>query len=150
MLELEELNESVAIAQEVLNDWKGFVPSLKTGIPSCASFVYVVQSIMFCRTHSMYFNNINDISKHCASFMSCFMKGKLCMYVGLPSSCLLWKQLYHCSSAMNGGTLFQLRNLINRRNVVHNLDKAVAQCEEFFGLVVKAHILSATMTRLLD
>ena len=48
---------------------------------------------------------------------------------------------------MNGGTLFQLRNLTNHRNVVRNPDKAVAQCEEF-TLVVEAHVVSATLTLL--
>ena len=43
---LEDVNESAAIAQGVLNDWKGFALSLKTGMPSCASFMYVVESIM--------------------------------------------------------------------------------------------------------
>ena len=41
---------------------------------------------------------------------------------------------------------FQLRNLINRRNVIKKPKNAVAQCEEFFLLVVKAHIVCAAMT----
>lgn len=43
------------------------------------------------------------------------------------------------------GTLFQLRKLINRRNVKKDPSKSVASCEEFFLLVVEAHILVAAM-----
>ena len=39
-----------------------------------------------------------------------------------------------------------MRNLINRRNVIKKPKNAVAQCEEFFLLVVKAHIVCAAMT----
>lgn len=47
---------------------------------------------------------------------------------------------------MDGGTLYQLRNLINRRNVVSVPKNNVAACEEFFLLVVEAHILAAAMS----
>ncbi len=43
------------------------------------------------------------------------------------------------------GTLYQLRKLINRRNVVTDPSKSVAPCEEFFLLVVETHILAAAM-----
>lgn len=46
---------------------------------------------------------------------------------------------------MEGGTLYQLRNLINRRNVVSDPSKDVNACEDFFVLVVTAHILVAAM-----
>jgi len=46
---------------------------------------------------------------------------------------------------MDGGTLMQLRNILNRRNVVKKPSKNVTACEEFFILVVEAHILSAAM-----
>ncbi len=42
-------------------------------------------------------------------------------------------------------TLFQLRNLINWRNVAKDPSKRVAVCEEFFLLVVAVHILTAAM-----
>ena len=57
-----------------------------------------------------------------------------------------WKRLFRASSKMDGGTLYQLRNLINRRNVVSDVTKNVSACEEFFDLVVESHILSAAMT----
>ena len=43
------------------------------------------------------------------------------------------------------GTLYQLQKLINRRNVVKEPSRSVAPCEEFFLLVVEAHILAAAM-----
>lgn len=48
------------------------------------------------------------------------------------------------SSSKEGGTLYQLCNLINRRNVVKP-KKDVAACEDFFELVVEAHIVTAAM-----
>lgn len=49
------------------------------------------------------------------------------------------------SSKLEGGTLVQLRNLINRRNVVKDPSKAMDACEDFFTIVVEAHIVSAVM-----
>lgn len=47
---------------------------------------------------------------------------------------------------MDGGSLLQLRNLLNRRNVVKEPSQNVTACEDFFLLIVEAHILSAAMT----
>ncbi len=47
---------------------------------------------------------------------------------------------------MDKGTLYQLRNLINRRNVVSSPQENLAACEEFYLLVVEGHILSAVFT----
>ena len=58
---------------------------------------------------------------------------------------VIWKRLYKCSSTMDRGTLYHLRNVINRRNVVNEPTKAVDACEEFFLVVVEAHIQSAAM-----
>ena len=58
---------------------------------------------------------------------------------------VIWKRLYKCSSGMDRGTLYQLQKLINRRNVLKDPSKGVAACEEFFYLVVQAHILAAAM-----
>ena len=46
---------------------------------------------------------------------------------------------------MDGGTLYQLRNLINRRNVVSDPSDDVNACEDFLELIVIAHILCAIM-----
>ncbi len=47
---------------------------------------------------------------------------------------------------MDGGTLVQLRNVINRRNVKKDPSDNMTACEDFFLLVVEAHILTAAMT----
>ena len=59
---------------------------------------------------------------------------------------VIWKQLYRTSSGMDAGTMYQLRNLINRRNVVKTPKDSVAACEDFFLLLTEAHILAAAMT----
>ena len=46
---------------------------------------------------------------------------------------------------MDGGTLFQICNLINRRNVVKDPTNNMAASEDFILLVIEAHILSAAM-----
>ena len=46
---------------------------------------------------------------------------------------------------MDGGTLNQLRNLINRRNVTKDPTKNYTANEEFFTLVTEGHILCAAM-----
>ena len=46
---------------------------------------------------------------------------------------------------MDGGTLFQLRNLLKRRSVTAKIRSDPTACEEFFLLVVEAHILCAAM-----
>lgn len=57
----------------------------------------------------------------------------------------IWKRLYSCSSAKEGGTLYQLRNLINRRNITSYPSKNVAPSEDFVQTVLEAHILAAAM-----
>ena len=46
---------------------------------------------------------------------------------------------------MDHGTLQQLKDLINRRNVVAEVKKDVHACEDYFLLVVKCHVLVAAM-----
>lgn len=58
----------------------------------------------------------------------------------------MWKQFYNTASGADGGTLYQLRNLINRRNVVKTPMDDLAACEDFVITVIEAHILSAAMT----
>ena len=59
---------------------------------------------------------------------------------------VIWKRLYSCSSGMDAGTMFQLRNLINRRNDTKDPTSNVSACEDFFVHVVEVHIISAFMT----
>ena len=61
---------------------------------------------------------------------------------------VLWKRLYNTGSGMQRGTLYQLRNAINRRNVSGSCKTNVNACEDFFQLVVSGHILVAVMSDL--
>ena len=53
--------------------------------------------------------------------------------------------MYHSDSFDNKGTLCQLRNVINRRNVSASADKDFHACDDFFNLVTRAHIIAASM-----
>ena len=46
---------------------------------------------------------------------------------------------------MERGTLYQLRNLINRRNVVKKVKSDINACEDFLELVVTGHIIACAM-----
>ena len=46
---------------------------------------------------------------------------------------------------MDGSTMYQLRNLINRRNVVSSPHDSVSACEDFFITVVESHIIAAAL-----
>jgi L1 cell adhesion molecule like protein len=46
---------------------------------------------------------------------------------------------------MKRGTLYQLRNLINRRNVTNKVKSDVNTAEDFFELVVTGHIITSAM-----
>lgn len=59
---------------------------------------------------------------------------------------IIWKCLYSTNSGVDASTLYQLCNLINRRNVVKEPTDSVAASEDFIQLVVEAHILAAAMT----
>ena len=59
-----------------------------------------------------------------------------------------WKRLYKTTSGMEMGTLCQLRNLINRRNVTQRPKENVHAAEDFLGIVTTGHILAAVMTHL--
>lgn len=54
-------------------------------------------------------------------------------------------RLYSTSSGMDSGTLFQLRNLLNRRNVRKDPSDDVNACEDIFLTVTEKHILAAVM-----
>ena len=54
--------------------------------------------------------------------------------------------MYSASSGIDGGSLYQLRNIINRRNVTRSPSGNVTASEEFFLLVTEAHIITAAMT----
>ena len=58
---------------------------------------------------------------------------------------MIWKRLYKTSSASDSGTLFQLRNLLNRKNIGISPKKDVNSHEDFFHLIVDAHVLVPAM-----
>ena len=58
----------------------------------------------------------------------------------------IWSRLYKYSSASNKGTMYQLRNLINRRNVRNKPDKDVNACEDFFLSFVRSPIIAAAIS----
>ena len=58
---------------------------------------------------------------------------------------LIWRYYYKCKSSAEHGTLYQLRNAINRTNVVSDPLKDFNACDDFFVLVVQSHIIVAAM-----
>ena len=46
-------------------------------------------------------------------------------------------------SSSDHGTLFQLRNLINRTNVIKDPTSNFNACDDYFNTVVSAHIIAA-------
>ena len=60
---------------------------------------------------------------------------------------MIWTRLYKTDSSQDGGTLYQLRNLINRKNVVSDPKKDMNACEDFLELITNAHILAAAMQK---
>ena len=59
----------------------------------------------------------------------------------------MWHRLYQGGSSLEGGTLQQLRNLINRRNigVATNVSGHVNEVQDFLELVVHCHINACAM-----
>ena len=61
---------------------------------------------------------------------------------------MIWKRLYDTKSGMERGTLYQLRNLINRRNVKKEVKSDVNATEDFIEIVVTGYIISAVLSYL--
>ena len=61
---------------------------------------------------------------------------------------MIWKRLYDTKSGMERGTLYQLRNLINRRNVKKRVKSDVNATEDFIEIVVTGYIISAVLSYL--
>ena len=58
---------------------------------------------------------------------------------------VFWKLFFKGTSSQDGGTLFQLRNLINRRNIVANVKTDMNATEDFFEVVTAGHIVAVTL-----
>lgn len=58
---------------------------------------------------------------------------------------VIWKYFFSTKSAAEHGTLYQLRNLVHRTNVVSDPAKDFNACDDFIVLVVTCHILAASL-----
>lgn len=58
---------------------------------------------------------------------------------------VIWKYFYNVASAREHTTLYQLRNLINRTNVVKKPKSNFNACDDFFEIIITAHILAAAL-----
>lgn len=58
---------------------------------------------------------------------------------------MIFNRLYRSSSSLEGGTLFQLRNLINQRNIKQDISGKFNEATDFFELVVTAYIVAAAL-----
>ena len=54
----------------------------------------------------------------------------------------IWKQLFSSRSSMDKGTMFQLKNLINRKNVPNDPTKTLNAAEDFLLLLLHVHVVS--------
>ena len=57
---------------------------------------------------------------------------------------MIWKRLYRDTSSIDGGTLHQLRNLINPKNLPKKPKHDVNSCEDFLEVITIAHVIAAT------
>ena len=58
---------------------------------------------------------------------------------------MIFNRLYQSGSSLEGGTLLQLRNLINRRNVKRDISGKFNEAIDFFELVVTGYVISAAL-----
>lgn len=61
---------------------------------------------------------------------------------------VLWKHFYSVASAGEHGTLYQLRNLLNRSNMGNDPTKDFNACEDFLLLVARSLVAATAMTTL--
>ena len=57
----------------------------------------------------------------------------------------MWQRLYDTKSGMEMDTLYQLRNLLSRRNVTTQPKSDINANEDFLELVVTGYILTAVL-----
>ncbi|XP_019862116.1 PREDICTED: uncharacterized protein LOC109590666, partial [Amphimedon queenslandica] len=58
---------------------------------------------------------------------------------------VIWKKFYDTKSFMDKGSMAQLRNLIDRRNISADSESDYNACDDFFTVVVECHIIAAAM-----
>ena len=61
---------------------------------------------------------------------------------------MIWKYYYSNTSASDHGTLYQLRNVINRSNVSVKTKGNFNSCDDFLVLVITCYVLAAAMEHL--
>ena len=61
---------------------------------------------------------------------------------------LVWKYYYSPKSSGQHGTLYQLRNLLNRTNVVSDPMDNYNACDDFFVTMIQCHIIAAAIKML--
>ena len=61
---------------------------------------------------------------------------------------LVWKYYYSPKSSGQHGTLYQLRNLLNRTNVVSDPMDNYNACNDFFVTMIQCHIIAAAIKML--
>ena len=57
---------------------------------------------------------------------------------------MIWKYFYDIGSGAEHGTLYQLKNLLNRSEVGKVPKNKFNSCDDFLQIVITGHILSAT------
>ena len=61
---------------------------------------------------------------------------------------MVWSHLYKTSSSLDViGTLYQLRTLMNKRNITSDVSKDMNACEDFLELVVSSHVIAAALQK---
>ena len=85
--------------------------------------------------HCMY-NNVCMYACICIGMCVCIVCIILCVQV-------IWKYHFSEKSASEHGTLYQLRNLIGRSNVVTKPKKDMNACEGFFILIWRSYVTTA-------
>ena len=60
---------------------------------------------------------------------------------------IIWRRLYKTGSSKEGGTLLQLKNVINRQNVgsTNDISGRVNDIEDFLELVINCHLIAAAL-----
>lgn len=58
---------------------------------------------------------------------------------------IIWKYYYSSKSSADHGTLYQLRNVMHRTNVVSHPKNNYNACDDFFILIVESHIIALAM-----
>ena len=59
---------------------------------------------------------------------------------------IIWKYFYSTRSGRDQGTLYHIRNRLNRSNVPTEVKRDFNACEDFIETVISSHIVAAALT----